>query len=95
MQHQQYASRAHRAWHLKTPSTSEGCLHVYSLAAPAPVVQFANLLALMAAWVFVFDIVAKEREMLETPEQDVYGGEGVGGRQQVMLVGGAVLSEKE
>ena len=48
--------------------------------------QFVNLLALMAAWVFVFDIVAKEREMLETPEQDVYGSEGAGSRQQVMLL---------
>ena len=30
-------------------------------------------MALMAAWVYVFDTIQKEREMLETPEQDVYG----------------------
>ena len=35
--------------------------------------QVVNLLALMAAWVTVFDTIAKEREMLEMPEQDVYG----------------------
>ena len=32
-----------------------------------------NLVALLAAWVTVFDTIAKEREMLERPEQDVYG----------------------
>ena len=32
-----------------------------------------NLIALLAAWVTVFDTIAKEREMLERPEQDVYG----------------------
>lgn len=31
-----------------------------------------NLLALMAAWVVVFDTIAREREMLEMTEQDVY-----------------------
>jgi len=32
-------------------------------------VQFVNLMALMAAWVYVFDTIQKEREMLEQPEQ--------------------------
>lgn len=27
----------------------------------------------MAAWITVFDNIAKERELLEMPEQDVYG----------------------
>lgn len=31
--------------------------------------QFVNLMALMAAWVYVFDTIQKEREMLEQPEQ--------------------------
>ena len=35
--------------------------------------QLVNLVALLAAWVTVFDTIAKEREMLERPEQDVYG----------------------
>ena len=39
-----------------------------------PRVQLVNLVALLAAWVTVFDTIAKEREMLERPEQDVYGG---------------------
>lgn len=37
------------------------------------VCAFVNLLALMAAWIYVFDTIQKEREMLEQPEQDVYG----------------------
>ena len=40
----------------------------------SPRVQLVNLVALLAAWVTVFDTIAKEREMLERPEQDVYGG---------------------
>jgi hypothetical protein len=38
-----------------------------------PSAQVANLMALILAWVYVFDTVSKEREMLEVPEQDVYG----------------------
>jgi hypothetical protein len=34
--------------------------------------QFVNLMALMAAWVYIFDTIQKEREALETPERDVY-----------------------
>lgn len=36
------------------------------------VVQFVNLMALMAAWVYIFDTIQKEREALETPERDIY-----------------------
>jgi hypothetical protein len=34
--------------------------------------QFVNLMALMAAWVYIFDTIQKEREALEMPERDVY-----------------------
>ena len=34
--------------------------------------QLVNLVALLAAWIVVFDTIAKEREMLEMTEQDVY-----------------------
>ena len=37
-------------------------------------------MALMAAWVVVFDTIAKEREMLEMTEQDVYGNMEAGGQ---------------
>lgn len=36
------------------------------------VLQFVNLMALMAAWVYIFDTIQKEREALEFPERDVY-----------------------
>jgi hypothetical protein len=34
--------------------------------------QFVNLVALMAAWVYIFDTIQKEREALEMDERDVY-----------------------
>mmetsp|Transcript_2103 Transcript_2103/g.6270 ORF Transcript_2103/g.6270 Transcript_2103/m.6270 type:complete len:441 (+) Transcript_2103:233-1555(+) len=37
------------------------------------VCAFVNLFVLILAIVYVFDTVAKERQMLEEPEQDVYG----------------------
>ena len=38
----------------------------------SPPLQFVNLMALMAAWVYIFDTIQKEREALEGTERDVY-----------------------
>jgi len=54
----------------------------------SPRAQLVNLVALLAAWVTVFDTIAKEREMLERPEQDVYGGMEQGVTQGIPVRGG-------
>ena len=60
----------------KIPAASERVLLKAGKGHPErslPIAQLVNLIALLAAWVTVFDTIAKEREMLERPEQDVYG----------------------
>ena len=52
--------------------------------------QLVNLVALLAAWVTVFDTIAKEREMLERPEQDVYGGMEQGVAQGIPVRSGSL-----
>lgn len=51
---------------VQTPSWCSATMH-------ALFGQVANLVALLLAWVYIFDTIQKEREMLEQPEQDVYG----------------------
>lgn len=35
--------------------------------------QIASLLALILAWVYIFDTVMKERELLENPQEGIVG----------------------
>ena len=47
-------------------ATSNVCMTIVCL-------QIASLLALILAWVYIFDTVMKERELLENPQEGIVG----------------------
>lgn len=48
----------------------QGCGH---LAHDCVIAQIASILALILAWVYIFDTVLKEREKLESPQEGIVG----------------------
>ena len=67
-----------RCFHASQQARQAICLALVSSPPAAPSsLQFASLIALLLAWVFIFDTVSKERELLEGPKEGIVGASGV------------------